>query len=118
MQPIRPDSSSNKCAKPTGSNCVIYNGKTISCIPNCNGDTVSEVLYKMGQQQCYTTSLLDWSTLDLGCCYTACPSCPKQPSDPLNVMKIVLSCICAQAQRITTLESEVASLKAGVNPGP
>lgn len=113
MEPILPNSPANKCFSTTGSNCVTYNGETISCIPKCNGDTVSNVLYKLGQQQCYTTSLLDWSSLDFGCCYEACPNC-QNPTKPIDIIQIMFNCICTQAARITVLEQKVNVLNAGI----
>ena len=37
---------------PISSNCVIWQGPDIECVNICNGDTVSAVIAKMGEQLC------------------------------------------------------------------
>lgn len=121
MERIIANSSSKKCGSAVSSNCVTYvapdSGLTIPCIPLCSTDTVSDVLVKLGQTECYTQSLLDLSGLDLSCCYTPCPSC-QQPTRLVDVLQIMQNCICALQARVTVLESDVADLKAGINPEP
>ena len=34
------------------SNCVIWQGPDISCIDLCNGDTISEVVFKLATEVC------------------------------------------------------------------
>lgn len=122
MEPIRVNSSSKKCGDAISSNCVTYvapdSGETIPCIPSCIGDTVSDVLVKLGKTECYTQSLLDVSGLDMSCCYTPCPSCPAVPSRLEDVLQIMMDCICNQKAQITALQTTVDNLSAGVNPEP
>jgi len=116
MEPLRPNTASNRCTETPNSNCVKYVGTTIPCIPNCNGDTVSDVLYKLGQKECWLESKLDFSSLTYpSCCYTPCPSC-QNPSELVDILQIAFNCIAAQCARITALEADVAILKAGVSP--
>ena len=37
---------------PISSNCVIWQGPDIPCIGICNGDTVSDVVGKLGEELC------------------------------------------------------------------
>ena len=121
MEPVIANSSSKKCGSAISSNCVTYvppdSGLTIPCVPICNTDTVSDILVKLGQTECYTQSLLDLSGLDLSCCYTPCPSC-QQPTKLVDVLQIMQNCICSLTTRVTTLEATVADLVQGVNPTP
>ncbi len=117
MEKVIYNSPKNKCGETTGSNCVQYNGDSLDCIGTCPGDTVSDVLKKLGQKECYIESLLDFSTLDLSCCYTPCPNCPKVPEKLIDVLQIMQNCICALSTRVLALESINKDLLAGVNPG-
>ena len=44
--------NNNGCGTSTSSNCVIWQGPDIPCLNLCNGDTVSAVIAKMGEQLC------------------------------------------------------------------
>lgn len=112
MQPLIPNSSSKNCGNPTSSNCVNWNSTNPPCINVCNGDSVGDVIYKLGQELCYFQGLLDLSALDLSCCYTPCPSC-QQPTKLEDVLQIMMNCICAQSTQIATLQTQVNSLTAG-----
>ena len=112
MQPLIPNSTSKNCPGGTSSNCVTYNGKALPCVTTCNGDSVSDIIYKLGQELCYYQGLLDLSTLDLSCCYTPCPSC-QQPTKLEDILQIMMNCICAQAAQIATLNTEVNKLISG-----
>lgn len=116
MEPLLTNTPSNKCPISICSNCVPFNGTPILCIPNCVGDTVSNVLYKIGQKTCYLQSLLDFTKIDMSCCFTPCPSC-QNPTDPFDVMQIAFNCICALQTRVATLEANMVQLKGGVSPG-
>ena len=65
MEPILSNSSSKTCGETPPSNCIPYNGLIPSCIPVCNGDTVSDVFYKLGQQMCYLQTLFNLSGLNI-----------------------------------------------------
>jgi len=61
----------NPC-DPISSNCVIWQGPDIPCINICNGDTISDVTAKIGEELCDLvagTCLCDpdMSTIDLSC---------------------------------------------------
>lgn len=115
MEPLRQNTPKNKCGEPVSSNCVVYNGNNIPCIPLCNGDTVSDVEYKLGQQLCYIQSLLNMSTVDLSCIYTPCPSC-QNPTTPVGVLQVMVDYMCHLADIITQQNAVIATL--GVTPPP
>lgn len=114
MEPLIPNTSSTRCGSPVSSNCVIWQGKTISCIPDCNGDTISDVAYKLGQQLCYVQTLFDVSTIDLSCFYTPCPSC-QEPTKLLDVLQTMVNYICTLKSTINQINTAIAQL-GGVPP--
>lgn len=95
------------------SNCVPYNGDPLPCQPNCANQTVSDVILKLGKEFCYLNGLLDLSSLDLSCCYTPCPSC-QQPTKLVDVLQIMMTCICKQQIQINNLQTQVNTLTAGI----
>jgi len=114
MEPLIANSKSNNCGTTISSNCVPYQGTPLPCQPSCANQTVSDVIYKLGQEYCYLNGLLDLSTLDLSCCYTPCPSC-DQPTKLVDVLQIMMTCICNQATQIAALQAQQANLNAGVS---
>ena len=57
---------------PISSNCVIWQGPDIECINLCNGDTVSQVVYKLATELCTLIDTAcecnpDLTGLDPGC---------------------------------------------------
>ena len=111
MEPLIPNSGANNCGNPTSSNCVVWQSGSIPCIPICNGDTIGNISVKLGQELCYIQSLLDLSTLDLSCCYTPCPSC-QNPTKLVDVLQVMMTCICNQSKQIATLQAQVDRLSA------
>ena len=112
MEKLQQNSPGNKCPQSIASNCVPYNGNKITCIPTCTTDSVSDVLYKLGQKECFLESKFDFTNLDLSCFYSPCPSC-NAPTELIDILQIMVNYMCAQATRITTLENQVAVLNAG-----
>ena len=65
MKPLKSNLDKKGCI-PFSSNCVIWEGPDLCCIPACDDDTISDVLFKISQEVCYHKALLDLSNLDLG----------------------------------------------------
>jgi hypothetical protein len=110
MEPILPNSASKTCGDAISSNCVQYNGKMPSCIPICAGDTVSDMIYKLGQQMCYDQSLINLTGLDLSCFYTGCPQGCTQPTTIVDAMQIITNYICVMKQTINALSTQITLL--------
>lgn len=55
------------CTDAVSSNCVTWQGPTISCIGLCHGQSVSDVIAAIGDKICAIAAGLDLSTLDLSC---------------------------------------------------
>jgi uncharacterized protein YejL (UPF0352 family) len=65
MKPLKSNLDKKGCI-PVSSNCVIWEGPDLCCIPTCNDDTVSDVIFNLSQEVCYHKALLDLTDLNLG----------------------------------------------------
>ena len=94
MKPLNLD---NRPCSPISSNCVIWQGPDIPCIKLCTGDTVSDVVYKLGTELCTIMDELKVSNYDLSCLgINACP-----PADFKALIQLLIDKIC-EANGITT----------------
>ena len=94
MKPLNLD---NRPCSPISSNCVIWQGPDIPCIKLCTGDTVSDIVAKLGTELCTIMDQLNVSNYDLSCFNLA--ACP--PSDFQALIQLLIDKICA-ANGITT----------------
>lgn len=88
MKPLNLD---NSPCSPISSNCVIWQGPDIPCIKLCKGDTVSDVVYKLGMELCNIMDLLDVNGYDLSCFDLA--SC--KPQNIQELIQFLIERICA-----------------------
>lgn len=88
MKPLNLD---NSPCSPISSNCVIWQGPDIPCIKLCKGDTVSDVVYKLGMELCNIMDLLDVNGYDLTCFDLA--SC--KPQNIQELIQFLIERICA-----------------------
>ena len=79
MLPVKSNTVEQGCS-PVSSNCVVWQGPDIPCINLCNGDTVSDVVYKVAAQLCAIKDELDLSDLDLSQLLTFCSSVGPAPT--------------------------------------
>ena len=87
MKPLNLD---NRPCSPISSNCVIWQGPDIPCIKICTGDTVSDIVYKLGTELCTIMDQLNVSNYDLSCFnLTACP-----PEDFQALIQLLINKIC------------------------
>jgi len=96
---MRPLNLDNRPCSPISSNCVIWQGPDIPCINLCAGDTVSDIVYKLGTELCAIMDELKVSNYDLTCLgITACP-----PQNFQALIQLLIDKIC-EANGITTTE--------------
>ena len=94
---MRPLNLDNRPCSPISSNCVIWQGPDIPCIKICTGDTVSDIVYKLGTELCTIMEQLNVSNYDLSCFnLTACP-----PEDFQALIQLLIDKIC-EANGVTT----------------
>ena len=87
---MRPLNLDNRPCSPISSNCVIWQGPDIPCIKLCTGDTVSDVIFKLGTELCTIMDQLKVSNYDLSCLnLTACP-----PEDFQALIQLLINKIC------------------------
>jgi hypothetical protein len=87
MKPLNLD---NRPCSPISSNCVIYQGPDIPCIKLCTGDTVSDIIAKLGTELCTIMDQLNVTNYDLSCLdINACP-----PADFQALIQLLIDKIC------------------------
>ena len=87
MKPLNLD---NRPCSPISSNCVIWQGPDIPCIKLCTGDTVSDIVFKLGTELCTIMDQLNVTNYDLTCLgITACP-----PQDFQALIQLLITKIC------------------------
>jgi hypothetical protein len=87
MKPLNLD---NRPCSPVSSNCVVWQGPTISCINICNGDTVSDVVAALATELCTLLDQTNVSNYDLTCLgISACG-----PKDFQALIQLLIDKIC------------------------
>jgi len=93
MKPLNLD---NRPCSPVSSNCVVWQGPTISCINICNGDTVSDVVAALATELCTVLDQTNVTNYDLTCLgITTCG-----PKDFQALIQFLIDQICS-LQNIT-----------------
>lgn len=92
MLPVKSNTAEQGCS-PVSSNCVVWQGPDLPCINLCNGDTVSDVVYKVAVQLCAIKDELKLSDLDLTCLTTFCSSVGPAPTTSNRTLLAVLDFI-------------------------
>lgn len=82
-----PLSKNKSTCLPISSDCVIYEGPKLCSLPQCEHESISEVIYKLEKELSYYKSLLDLSTLDLGTLIL--PGDGKRT--PVNVLQAIIN---------------------------
>lgn len=105
MLPVKSNSAEQGCS-PVSSNCVVWQGPDLPCINLCNGDTVSDVVYKVAVQLCTIKDELKLSALDLTCLTTFCTNVGPAPAANNRTLSAVLDFII---KKICCLEDTIPS---------
>ena len=97
MIPTSSSISTNGCDN-ISSNCVIWQGPDIACIDLCNGDSISEVVFKLATEVCKlitdgVTANPSLTGLNLACLNVA----GKDPTELVPVLQAMVNEICANA---------------------
>jgi hypothetical protein len=93
MKPYKSSSDKENCS-PVSSNCVIWQGPDISCINLCKGDSVSDIVYKLGVQLCDFQNTASLSDLQLDCLLDICTSSAKPELTLAAVLQLIIDKIC------------------------
>jgi hypothetical protein len=105
MLPVGSNYSSSGCSE-ISSNCVIWQGPNIPCLSLCKGDTVSEVVAKLGEQLCdvLTDCCIDIATLNL-----ACLSLGSTPTSSTALIQALVTKICSLQSQISAISVPAAA---------
>lgn len=96
---MKPTNLNKETCHPISSNCVIWQGPDIPCIKLCKGDTVSDIVAKLGRELCDILDILDVSNYDLDCFnITACG-----PDNFQLLIQFLIDRICALENITPTL---------------
>jgi len=109
---MKPLNLNNKtaCSQITSSNCVRWDGPDIECLDLCYGESVSEVVYKLGNELC---TLLD--TLNVSNYNEILQDCPAlnecEPLDIGGLFEFILTNICQLQGTADETEENSATLE-------
>lgn len=104
---MNPLNNKSEGCTPISSNCVLWQGPDIPCIDLCNGDSVSDVVFKLATELCEIMDMLDIDGYDLSC--LKIQSCA--PTDFKALVQLLIERICA-------LENIPASTSTGTTGCP
>jgi hypothetical protein len=93
MKPIRSNSQKETCS-PISSNCIVWQGPDLPCISLCNGDSISDVTYKLAEEVCKLKSDLGVSDLDLTCLVQVCQTTPEPTKTLANILNLLINKVC------------------------
>lgn len=109
MLPVKSNTADKGCS-PVSSNCVIWQGPDISCINLCNGDAISDVVYKLATQLCTIQTSFNLSTLDLSCLVSFCSATNPAPTGANKTLSAVLDFII---KKVCCLNTTIQNLPQG-----
>jgi hypothetical protein len=92
MLPTKSNTADKGCS-PVSSNCVIWQGPDLSCIDLCNGDAISDVVYKLATKLCTVQTSFDLAALDLSCLVSFCSATNPAPTGANKTLSAVLDFI-------------------------
>ena len=95
MLPTKSNTAEKGCS-PVSSNCVVWQGPDLSCINLCNGDTISDVTYKIATQLCLIKDQMDLTDLDLSCLVNFCAATNPAPTEKTlsAVLEFIIDKVC------------------------
>ena len=97
MIPTNSSGTTNGCDS-ISSNCVIWQGPDISCIDLCNGDTISEVTYKLATKVCDLITSGVTANPNLDGLDLTCLNIPgTTPTTLVPVLQEMVNSICADS---------------------
>lgn len=102
MLPTKSNTADQGCS-PVSSNCVVWQGPNLSCINLCNGDTVSDVVYKLAVELCAFQGDLGLSDLDLTCLVQVCQATPMPERTLAAVLDLLINKVCCLADIVDNL---------------
>ena len=86
---------------PTSSDCIIWQGPNIECIGLCQGDTITDVVYKLATDFCELSAQLNADNFDISC--IVCPTgMTCEPENIQELLEIMIAKICELQDSVGT----------------
>ena len=101
MKPYQSSSDKENCS-PISSNCVIWQGPSISCINLCKGDSVSDIVYKLAVELCDIQGNTDLTDLQLDCLLQLCTNTTAPQLTTAAVLQLIINKICCTYDELNT----------------
>lgn len=102
MNPTNSSLNKDTCVN-LSSNCVVWEGPDIECLEICTGDSVSDVVNKLGVAYCEFKDSIDLTDFDLKCLFEACQACPEPDKSFINVLSLLRDKICSLEEAIDNI---------------
>ena len=87
-------SNTEQGCSPVSSNCVVWQGPNISCINLCTGDSVSDVVYKLGMEVCALQAQLNLTDMDFACLVSSAVGTPEPEHTLQAVLELLINKVC------------------------
>ena len=78
----------------TSSNCIMWQGPNIPCINLCEGDNITDVIYRLATEFCALQSQLEIENFDISCITTPDGSIHGDPTDIENLLGLMIDKLC------------------------
>lgn len=105
----KPTNYNDKNCESTSSDCVIWNGRDISCLKLCNGDSITKVTEQIATNLCTIMDELDISNYDLKC--LELQGCTVK--DFKTFINVLITKVCAIADAQSGATPSIGSRTAG-----
>lgn len=112
MLPINKSNNQQNC-NPISSNCVTWQGPDIACINLQNGDTVSDVTYKLALELCTILDQTNLTGFDLSCFD---PICPK-PENFHDLVQFIIDKLCELSTAATVVTPTTGTTTSAITTG-
>ena len=101
MKPFSSNSIKENCS-PISSNCVEWQGPIIPCINICNGDSVSDIVYKVSQKVCNLQDNALLTSVNLSCLLETCSTLQAPTDNSLgNILQTIVDGICCSVNKLS-----------------
>lgn len=103
-------SNTEQGCSPVSSNCVIWQGPNISCINLCTGDSVSDVVYKLGIELCALQAQLNLTDMDFACLVSSAVGTPEPEHNLQTALELLIGKVCDIEAIINAFEQNDGTL--------
>lgn len=81
------------CPDALSTNCVVWNGPSITCLDICHGEVLTDVMWAIADKVCKLANDIDVTEMDISCLLDLCTSCPGEKTLK-NIIQLLLDNQC------------------------